>query len=942
MPLEFRILGPLEAWEEGRLLPLGGPKQRSLLALLLLHANEVVSSDRLLDEVWHDARPDGAARSLQVYVSSLRKALGDSASALQTRAGGYSIAVGPDQLDAVRFERLVDEGTRMLSNRKPERAVMLLREALELWRGPALADLGYLSFAQNEVARLEELRIAALETRIEADLTLGRDAELVGELESLAARNPLRERLYGQLMIALYRAGRQGEALEVFRTARDTLVEELGLEPSPELRELHAAVLRQDPALTVESPELRARRHLPAPATALIGRQAELDDIRALFRDEAARLVTLTGTGGTGKTRLALQAAWELAERFVDGVHFVGLAPVRDPELVPAAIGAALGVREAADRTRVDGLIEHLRERQLLLLIDNFEQVDESAPLLAELLATAPGLALLVTSRALLHLYGEHEYAVPPLALPEPNRAPDPARLEEYESIALFVARAQAVLRTFRVTQANAPALAEICRHLDGLPLAIELAAARAAELTPDEMLDVLPSGLELSTGGARDLAARQQTLRATIDWSYALVGEREQKFFGRLGVFAGGCTLEAARAICGADLGELASLADANLLLETEGAGGEPRLDLLETLREYALERLEESGDAEELRRRHANHFLALAEQAEPALDAGADQSIWLERLGLEHDNLRAALAWFAARHESQLELRLASALANFWWVRGHLSEGRKRLEDAMARSEGVSTALRAKSLTALASLVYRQGSFEVARAAWEESLDLFRELGDATGIARSLGELGSVAVGEGDYGRAASFYEESAALFRSAGDTMRLASVLGNLGAIANIQGNYERGRPLCEEALALHREVGATDDVTLTLNNLARVALHEGRQGDAHELLEESLELAHALGYTELIAYSFEGLAELSAAQGEYERAAKLLGAGEQLFEELNVAPQGDDRETYERTVQTLEDRLGERAFADARSQGRSLEQESAIEYARGYRD
>jgi predicted ATPase/DNA-binding SARP family transcriptional activator len=942
MPLEFRILGPLEASEEGRLLPLGGPKQRSLLALLLLHANEVVTSDRLLEKVWHDSRPDGAARSLQVYVSSLRKALGHSGTALQTRAGGYSIAIEPDQLDAVRFERLVDEGARMLANREPERAVMLLREALKLWRGPALADLGYLSFAQNEIARLEELRLAAVETRIEADFALGRGAELVGELESLAARHPLRERLHGQLMIALYRAGRQAEALEVFHTARDALVEELGLEPSPELREVQAAILRQDPALTVESPELRARRRLPAPATALIGRQAELDDVRTLFRDEEARLVTLTGPGGTGKTRLALQAAWELADRFPDGVHFVGLAPVRNPELVPAAIGAALGVREAANRTLFDGLNEHLRERQLLLLIDNFEQVDESAPLLAELLAAAPGLALLVTSRALLHLYGEHEYAVPPLALPEPDRVPDPARLEEYESIALFVARAQAVLRTFRVTQANAPALAEICQRLDGLPLAIELAAARAAELTPDEMLDVLPSGLELSTGGARDLAARQQTLRATIDWSYALVGEGERKLFGRLGVFAGGCTLEAAQVICGADLGELASLADANLLLEAEGAGGEPRLDVLETLREYALQRLEESGDAEEMRRRHASHFLAVAEQAEPGLDAGPDQSIWLERLALEHDNLRMALAWFAARHESQLELRLASALANFWWVRGHLSEGRKRLEDALARSEGVPTALRAKSLTALASLVYRQGAFEVARAAWEESLDLFRELGDSTGIARSLGELGSVAVGEGDYRRAASLYEESAALFRSAGDTMRLASVLGNLGAIANIQGNYERGRPLCEEALALHREVGATDDVALTLNNLARVALHEGRQGDAHELLEESLELAHELGYTELIAYSFEGFAELSAAQGDYERAAKLLGAGERLFEELNVAPQGDDRETYERTVQTLEDRLGERAFADARSQGRSLEQEVAIEYARGNRD
>ncbi|MGZ8692597.1 MAG: tetratricopeptide repeat protein, partial [Gaiellaceae bacterium] len=360
------------------------------------------------------------------------------------------------------------------------------------------------------------------------------------------------------------------------------------------------------------------------------------------------------------------------------------------------------------------------------------------------------------------------------------------------------------------------------------------------------------------------------------------------------------------------------------------------PRFGMLETIREYALERLEASGEAEGVRRRHAAYFLALAEEAQPELDAG-DMATWLVRLELDHDNLRAALARFSVQGSPELELRLAIALKNFWWVRGHLSEGRRALEMAMSHGGGAPPQLRADALTALGVLAYRQGAFEAAKAAWAESLELYRELGNATGIARSVGELGSVAVGEGDYEQAAALYEESAALFRAAGDRMRLASVVANLGAIANMQGDYVRGRRLCEEALSLHREVGAKDDIALTLQNLGRVALQENRHPDAAELLHESLELSRDLSYKEMIAYGLEGLAELGAARGDSDRAARLLGAADALFEELEIVLQEDDRETYERTVEILRARLGEEVFEIARSAGAVLELERAIEQA-----
>jgi predicted ATPase/DNA-binding SARP family transcriptional activator len=851
MGIEFQILGPLAASEDGRPLTLGGRKQRALLTVLLLHANELVPADRLVDEIWHDAKPEAAARSLQVYVSSLRKELGKSAAALQTLGGGYVIEIASEQLDAARFERGVDEGTAALSDGDPERAATILHEALALWRGPALADLGYESFALAEVARLEELRLVALETRIDAELALGRNGQVVAELEALVDEHPLRERLRRQLMLALYRTGRQPEALQTYRDARDALVEELGLEPSAELRELQSAMLRQDPALAVEPPELRARRHLPTPATPLVGRRAELEYVHELFRSEDARLATLTGPGGTGKTRLAVQAAWELAERFPDGVYFVDLAPVRESSLVPNAIAGALDVRERPSRPLLDTLKEHVLDRQLLLVLDNFEHVHEAAPIVSELLAEASGVRALVTSRMRLRLYGEHEYPVPPLT--------------EEEALDLFAARARAVRPGFALDGARTH-VAELCRCLDGLPLAIELAAARSGEFSPEQMLGFLTRPLELATDGPVDVPARQQTLRATIEWSHGLLDEAARSLFARLGVFVGGCTLEAAEEVCGAELETLASLVDKSLVGDRVGPGGDPRFVMLETIREHALERLEESG--EELRGRHLVWSLAFAERAEPEL-RGPEQKEWLDRLHAELDNFRAAFDWSLSRREKEASLRLASALLEFWIVRADWSEGRAWVERALALPGDVDPALHMQALRAAAELADVLSDYSTATRRFEESLAIARAVADQREIAESLMGLAHEAERVGRGAAARPLLEESVAIFRELGDEPSLAR---SLGGIADLEQDYRRARSIWNETLAIRRRLGNRESVGWAVMQVGFCAQCEGDYIAASAAYEEGLSIGHELGYKRLTARCLTQLGEAALLQCE----------------------------------------------------------------------
>jgi predicted ATPase/DNA-binding SARP family transcriptional activator len=902
------VLGPLEITSGGNAVRGGGPKQRALLAFLLLHANETVGRDRLIEALWGDDPPATAANALQVHIHGLRKLLGPER--LETRGNAYLLRVEPGELDAERFEGLVRQAR---DADKPATRLKLLQPALELWRGSALSDLGDAPFAEVESSRLEEARLAAVELRIDSELALGQHDGLVAELETLVAAHPYRERFRAQLILALYRAGRQADALAAFQQARRVLVDELGVDPSPELRELERAILRQDPALVVEPADLRARRRLPAPATALIGRRREVDEMCALLTGEA-RLVTLTGPGGTGKTRVALQAAYELAERFTDGVSFVELAALRDPELVLAEIAAALEITDGRDARAA--LVSHLRERSELLVIDNFEQVDEAAPALSSLLREAPGLKLLVTSRRPLRVYGEHAFAVPPLEL-------------EDEAVPLFVERARAAGRSLHPSDD----VREICRRLDCLPLAIEVAAARARDLTPAEMRSLLGSRLELASGGPRDLPARQQTLRATIEWSCELLEKHERPLFAALGVFAGGWTQDAAASVCDGDLHTLAALVEKSLVVRQA-----ERFAMLETIREYALERLREEFDEAASRRRHAEYFVALAVGVEPQV-RGEAAAAALERLDAEHANLRAALAW-SLEHDPDACVRLVHALYLFWEIRGHYREALHWYGRALTIADGDPSA-RARVAARGGAFAFRCRDFSLARSLIEEALVLFRRVGDRPSTSRGLALLGLIATNTGEHDEAVALLEESTTLAREAGDENVLSFALANLGYAAVTAHAFDRAYEASLEAVELARtsppEQRNLSRFGAALGNLGLSALLQGRVDEGRAWLAESVtvraEIHDALG----VASSITGLAAVAVEDGAFARAARLLGAVDAILARTDAELEPIDAELYERTATAARRELGEDAFAREREAGRNLALDEATELA-----
>jgi predicted ATPase/DNA-binding winged helix-turn-helix (wHTH) protein len=645
-------------------------------------------------------------------------------------------------------------------------------------------------------------------------------------------------------------------------------------------------------------PSQGPKHNLPAQTTPFIGREDAIRAVKGILSNTHVRLLTLSGVGGTGKTRLALQATAEMVDEFEQGVYFVPLAALSDAALVLPTIAKVFDVREVTGRPLQEQLQDYLREKQMLLVLDNFEQVIDAAPRITDLLTAAPRLKVLVTSREVLRLSGETNYPVPPLSLPDPKRLPPLERFTQYDAVKLFIERALAVKPAFAVTNQNAAAVVEICHRLEGLPLAIELAAARVRVLPPQRMLVELSHRLSFLIGGARDLPARQKTLRSTIDWSHALLTGDEQQLFRRLAVFVGGCALEAIEAICNIEpnlsvLETVESLVGKSLVKQTE-ARGEPRFAMLETIREYARDRLIAAGDEERVRERHRDYFLSLAEQAEPKL-MGAEQGAWLQRLEEEYENLRAGLDWSLIEVGSGGSLRLCGALHQFWFVRGHHSEGREWCLRALGKTGAEErTSERAKALNVAGVLARRQGDYPAARALGEESLAIQRQLGDRRGMATSLHDLGNVAMRQGDFASARALYEESLSISRELGDRAGIGSSLNDLG---NVAMEHSFARALYEESLAISRELGDRMGIASELHNLGRVAMAQGDIASARALFEESLAISRELGNRMGISHSLAALGTMAFEKGDYPAAGALyeesLAISRNLGNRLGIA-------------------------------------------------
>jgi predicted ATPase/DNA-binding SARP family transcriptional activator/tetratricopeptide (TPR) repeat protein len=963
--MDFRILGPLEVEETGRAIPIVG-KQRLLLAILLLHANEPVSTDALMEELWGEHPPLSARKGLQVYVSRLRGALGGSSGRVVTQPTGYLIHVEPDELDLDRCEHLAHLGRQALLEEDWARAGEHLREALALWRGPPLADFIYESFAQAEIGRLEELRLALLEDRIEADLGGGRHAELVGELEALVREHPLRERLRRQLVLALYRCDRQVEALEAYRAARATLDEELGLEPTPALRELEQAILTHDAGLRAPAAPAPSVSRLPAPPTPTIGRDVDRRAVLELFHSEDHRLVTLTGPGGVGKTRLALDVAIQLEPQYPDGAWLVSLAATAESEHVPSAIAQALGVTPERGESARAACELYLRPKRGILVLDNFEHLLAAAPLVGDFLVACPGLRVLATSREALQLQAEQRYAVSPLRVPEDGA---PEAVEQAPASALFVERAHSRNSAFELTTANAQAIASVCRRLDGLPLAVELAAARMAVLGPEELDARLARALDALGSGPRDAPARHQTLRATLEWSHRLLSAPEGEAFARFAAFAGGATVETAEDVTGADIEALEGLVEKSLLQRESG-----RLLMLETVRSYARELLDRDDRGSEVRLRHCRHFVALAESAAPHLRTHAEPE-WMRRLDAEVDNFRAALDWALREGQSALAVRLAGRLGRYWEFRGASAEGGRWLRAALeAADEHVPLEDRARALRAEVVMLEEQGSQwdiggsrAVLQRIASEALALSRRAGDPAGIADALLHLGQVdpddaereragaeealpyARESGDEGliadalslRLLSFpivdvdaeIAETAALYRKVGDVHGLASLYNNASYAAIEQGSYECAAAYLDEALVLAERTGEQLRVMLVFENLGLAALFMTDLERAMARFADGLRLCRQHGVPWAAAEAIAGVAAVAARQGEFERAARLLGAAESLAELGDVVSSRLEQEFY----LPARERFGETRWRAAYADGARLSFDEAVSLA-----
>jgi len=918
-----------------------GGLPRTLLTVLILHAGDTVGTATLMDVLWGDNLPSNPANSLQIQISYLRKRLSSDGNAqpIVTRPGGYALLIEPDQIDARRFESAVRSASRSAPSNRDEMLLTLgeLDDALALWRGDVLADVSDEPFAVGESARLDELRLVAFELRHDLLLALGRHQELVGELLALVAAHPLREQLHEHLLLALYRCGRQAEALRAYDQARNQLLEELGIDPGPRLQELYGRILAQDPTLvwtqpaeadgnrastvsprdeSVVRPTPRPTATIPIAVTDLVGRDVELARIGKML--ERSRLVTLTGPGGAGKSRLALEIASAHAAN--TNVWFVDLAGVDDEEFVAATVAAALAVPIVPGDDAATLVATSLVSYAGLLVLDTCEHVaGAAAALVGRILRQARDVRVLATSRRPLGITGEIAWPVPPLALAPPGAESFDA-VVGYPAINLFVERAASVRADFALNDANAADVAAICLALDGLPLAIELAAARSDVLTPQAIRSRLMNRFELLVDGSADVAPRQQTLRAAIDWSVSLLDDRQRTFFARLGVVAGTFDLEAASAVAAASASETLSVLTALVRQSMVAAVGDDRYRLLDTLRAYALETLD-GLDADDTRNRHANFHVELAERAEQGIQ-GPEQLIWLNRLRTDVPNHRAALEWLVSTGDGERAARLAGALGWFWTLDGMLAEACGRLEQVL-EFDDLPPAVRGKAMWCLALLVSSLGEIERAHELAEKSVDEARQSGDLVVLGCGLNALSVTEWALGDLARSRCTREESIAAFTSANHQWGLALCLV-LQARTAIDSGDQHAQPHADDGLHAARSTGDLHLVGIALEQATRLAFRDGRLDEAIARAIESVEVQEQIGYTEgliaslhllgqatlargdihmaeghhrralslavtighaaAICEALEGLAQVSAASGEEGRAASLLDLAE----------------------------------------------------------
>ena len=973
-------------------------KAAALVKLLALASGHRLHREQAMDLLWPDANRRASSNSLRSILHAARKILDPTMGSRYLASEDETLVLCPEGdlwVDVDAFEEAA-----ATARRAKEPATY--RVAIDLYGGDLLPEDRYEEWTEGRRNELRQLYLALLvelaglyEERREHDLA-------IEVLLKVTAEEPTSEEAHVALMRLHALLGRPERALAQYERLRDTLSRGLGTQPAASSHSLRDEIAAGNLSMTPAGPSQEEERfgagkhNLPSPRTSFVGREREMVEVRRELA--TTRLLTLTGAGGSGKTRLALEVARDLIGVYPDGVWLVGLAGLSEGDLIPQTVAAALRVPERPGQALTDTLMETLSDNELLLILDNCEHlVEEAAHLVDTLLDSCPHLRVLATSREPLDISGEVNRVVPLLSLPartdeEFDKGPTVDRLMGYEAIRLFVDRARLRLPDFELTQQNAGAVARVCWKLDGMPLAIELATARMGALAVEQVAQRLDVSLDVLSGTNRTVAPRQQTLRATIDWSHRLLAEEEQKIFRRFSVFAGGWTLETAEAVCsgggikqGDVLDLLGGLVDKSLVAAAAATGGTVRYKMLEPIRQYARQKLEEIGEADEVRDRHAASFLALAEDTEPEL-AGQQQGAWVEWLEGEHDNMREALSWFLERGEGELALRLGAALWRFWHARGYLSEGIRWLERVLTDDDSTTSPARVKALEGMGWLVQLQGDYKRARATYEEMLELSKELDDKGNIATALNSLGTVAAQHGDnerartllqenlevigeleeegdpasllkkfyvfnllgylaineeddYAQGTTLWEESLALAREAGDTYLVGNTLSNLGHPALMQRDYERAKTLSEEALKVAHESGGASAgfAASALINLGIAALGLGEHELAMGSFQDTLLVSQDMGAKPQVIESLEGMASISGALRKDTRAAHLWGAAEMAREVTGIALSSGERSLHEPYLLSARGRLGEIAWEEALAEGQAMSLEEAAEYA-----